>query len=384
MARKPCPSPAIGRSGCILPLVNWASSSRRTRACLALLLSLIVLGAGGTPADARRHTVFTTLALGNSGVDVLALQHLLRHAGFALATAGTFDLATQAAVAEVQVAHGLEVDGVADRDTWQALIVPIEPGANGEAVRAVQRLLNAKRSAGLADTGIFDQPTAAAVGTFQLHAGLPRTGIVDEATWRSLLAHFVRAGRNEGTLCHYHSGNGRGAKWGTAAAVGQLAAAAIDFSERTGMRVPVGELSFFGGGAIRHHATHEMGLDVDLGVVRRDGRQCRRLGSSYRHAQYDRAATRVLVEAIYESAPGLVKLIYFNDPQLVREGLVVRYPHHDDHLHVRYCAPRHPDRRYRCPAPDLPSTAQRQAVLAAQLGPATLRTAPLDLSALRY
>jgi peptidoglycan hydrolase-like protein with peptidoglycan-binding domain len=364
--------------------VEWAGSSRRTRVCLALLVSLIMLGAGGSFADARRHSAFPTLALGNAGIDVAAVQHLLRHAGFGLMADGSFDAATQAAVAETQAVRGLRVDGVVDADTWQALIVPLGPGDAGEAVRAIQRLLNAKRGAGLAETATYDQPTTAAVGAFQRHVGLPRTDAVDESTWRSLLAHFARASRTEGTLCHYHSGNGHAAKWGTASAIGQLEAAAAAFHARTGLRVSVGEISFIGGGAIRHHATHESGLDVDIGLVRRDGRQCRRLGLSYRQPQYDRDATRQLIQAIYDSAPGMVKLIYFNDPVLISEGLAVRYPRHDDHLHVRYCLPRHSDQRYRCAVPDLPSTAERQQVLAAQLGPGTLRPAPLDLRSLRY
>ena len=364
--------------------MEWAGSSRRTRVCLALLVTLIMLGAGGSLADARRHSAFPTLALGNVGPDVVAVQHLLRHAGFGLDPDGLFDAATQAAVAETQTVRGLRVDGVVDTDTWQALIVPVGPGDAGEAVRAVQRLLNAKRGAGLAETALYDQPTTAAVSAFQRHVGLPRSGAVDEATWRSLLVHFVRASRTADTLCHYHSGNGHAAKWGTASTIGQLEVAAAAFHALTGMRASVGEISFIRGGAIRHHATHETGLDVDLGLIRRDGRHCRRLGLSHRHAQYDRDATRQLIQAIYDSAPGMVKLIYFNDPQLIREGLVVRYPRHDDHLHVRYCTPRHPDQRYRCAAPDLPPTAERQEVLAAQHGPGTLRPAPLDLSTLRY
>lgn len=32
-----------------------------------------------------------------------------------------------------------------------------------------------------------------------------------------------------------------------------------------------------------------------------------------------------------------MKLIYFNDPVLIREGLTTWYTGHDDHLHIRYC-----------------------------------------------
>ncbi len=44
------------------------------------------------------------------------------------------------------------------------------------------------------------------------------------------------------------------------------------------------------------------------------------------------------------AAPGHVKLIYFNDPVLIKEGLTTHYLGHDDHLHVRYCEAAHPER----------------------------------------
>ena len=49
------------------------------------------------------------------------------------------------------------------------------------------------------------------------------------------------------------------------------------------------------------------------------------------------AATRALIKAIRAAAPGHVKLIYFNDPVLIGEGLTRWFNGHDDHLHVRYC-----------------------------------------------
>ena len=51
---------------------------------------------------------------------------------------------------------------------------------------------------------------------------------------------------------------------------------------------------------------------------------------------------------IRAAAPGHVKLIYFNDPVLIREGLTTWFSGHDDHLHIRYCEPSYPIARYRC------------------------------------
>ena len=43
-----------------------------------------------------------------------------------------------------------------------------------------------------------------------------------------------------------------------------------------------------------------------------------------------------------------MKLIYFNDPVLIKEGLTHRFTGHDDHLHVRFCETWPLDPRYRC------------------------------------
>jgi hypothetical protein len=48
------------------------------------------------------------------------------------------------------------------------------------------------------------------------------------------------------------------------------------------------------------------------------------------------------------AAPGHIKLIYFNDPVLIREGLTRWFSGHDDHLHVRYCEKAYPIATYRC------------------------------------
>lgn len=321
---------------------------------MAVLLSLLLVAFAAAPVEGHRRAVFPTQALGNRGIDVTALQHLLRARGHsAVAVSGRFDTKTQAAVAAFQKATGLKVNGVANTSTWERLVPHLASGSSGEAVLAVQKLLNRKRRAGLELTGFYGTSTRGAVSIFQRHMGLKVAGVVNLATWRNLLWHYAKPAFASTTLCRYHSGNGSAAHWGTGATVGQLEAAGALFYRRTGFKTSVGELSWEHGGDIPGHATHEVGLDVDLGLIRRDGRHCRLLGLSYKQAQYDRAATRRLIQAIYDTAPGMVKLIYFNDPVLVREGLVVRYPYHNDHLHVRYCEVGHALTRYRCPAPSL-------------------------------
>ena len=55
-----------------------------------------------------------------------------------------------------------------------------------------------------------------------------------------------------------------------------------------------------------------------------------------------------MINDIRAAAPGHVKLIYFNDPVLIREGLTTHFPGHDDHLHVRYCETSYRLPMYRC------------------------------------
>ncbi|CAN5763218.1 hypothetical protein BH24CHL6_BH24CHL6_12650 [soil metagenome] len=325
-----------------------------------LLLGLLLATVGAAPVEAHRRAVFPSESLGSRGINVTALQHLLRTKGARLTVNDLFDVSTQSALAAFQESSGLQRDGVARAATWEKLVPQLGNGSRGEAVTALQKLLNKKRRISLSVNGSYDRGTRDAVSAFQKHMGLSVTGNVSLTTWRNLLWHYVYPNFANSTLCDYHSGNGKAANWGTSAAIAQTEAAAALFHRRTGLNTALGEVSFKHGGRISGHSTHRLGLDVDLGLIRKDGRHCRRLGLDYRDAQYDRARTRDLIEAIYETAPGRVKLIYFNDPVLVREGLVVKYPNHSHHLHVRYCEVGHAEARHRCPPPALASSSALQ------------------------
>ena len=171
-------------------------------------------------------------------------------------------------------------------------------------------------------------------------------GLVGPVTWRNLLSHFDYPAFNGTSLCDYSVGNGR-ANWGTGAAIGQLEAAAAAFATAGRGRVAVGDIGHEHGGDIAGHVTHELGLDVDVRPIRDAKNQCT-YGTNWRSASYDRGATRTLIKAIRAAAPGHVKLIYFNDPTLIREGLTTWQSGHDDHLHIRYCEASHPVAAYRC------------------------------------
>src|SRR6188768_2708973 len=149
---------------------------------------LSVVGAGVASAGAP---IYPHQSSGDRGSDVRALQGLLRQQMASdLYISGIFDAATVSAVSAFQTARGLPVTGMVDAGTWARLIVRLDYGATGEAVKVVQLQLNDKRRAALPFDGVLAGATATAVRSFQHHAGLTRTGIVDASTWRYLIGHF--------------------------------------------------------------------------------------------------------------------------------------------------------------------------------------------------
>ncbi len=306
----------------------------------------ILLLAATAPGAAAATIDFPNQSLGNRGVDVRAAQGLLRAHAIPLAIDGVFGTTTRDAVMTFQTANGLTATGVVGGSTWAKLIIGLRPAATGEAVKVIQRQLNAKHHGGLTVNGVFGSATRTAVISFQRHMGMTATGNVGAATWRKLLWHFDYPAFNATSLCDYSVGNGR-ANWGTGAAIAQVEAAARAFAALGHGRVVIGDVSREHGGNIPLHETHEVGLDVDLRPIRDHENQCT-WGTNWRLASYDRSATRALIKAVRAAAPGHVKLIYFNDPVLIREGLTTWFSGHDDHLHVRYCEASYSIARYRC------------------------------------
>lgn len=318
--------------------------ARRLRGLLPFVVIGTLLLAAAPPVEAV-STAFQHASAGSRGANVRALQHLLRHHGSIIEVTGVYDGPTTEAVRDFQAAHGLAADGEAGSTTWGALVVRLQPGSTGEAVTGLARLLNEKRWTALPLTGVYDAALAHAVAAFQAHAGVAISGITGPVTWRLLLAHLELPVFGA-TLCDYSAGNGP-ANWGTAAAIGQLEAAASVVAGAGLGRVVVGDVSFEHGGDLPGHASHKHGLDVDLRPMRADRRQCA-VGTAWTWSSYDRAATRALLKAIRAAAPGHVKLVFFNDPVLVREGLARWYAGHDNHIHVRYCERVHPIAAYDC------------------------------------
>jgi peptidoglycan hydrolase-like protein with peptidoglycan-binding domain len=338
-------------------------ATTRYRLALAFVGALALGGMAG-PALASVSTFYPTQSLGDRGTDVATLQQLLRYqqagppdggdrtvvvAGrnpVVIPLDGVVGDSTVVAVRNFQLLRGLPQTGIVDPAAWSKLVAPLALGARGGAVVAVQRLLREKRSANLELDGVYGTSTAAAVSTFQGHMGLARTGTMDAATWRGLVWHFELPQFDASALCDYSVGNGP-ANWGTASTIAAIEAAGAKSVAAGFGRVAVGDVSLIFGGDIPGHVTHERGLEADLRPMRKANDQCINR-TTWGSSSYDRVATRALIKAIRAVAPGHVKLIYFNDPVLIGEGLATWYTGHDDHLHVRFCEAYHPDARYRC------------------------------------
>jgi len=125
---------------------------------------------------------------GDTGPRVVTIQYLLNARGAGLAVDGIFGPATQQAVRNFQASHGIPVSGKVGAETWPKLIIPVQSGSTGNAVRAVQwSLRNVYGFHNLAVDGIFGPATRNAVIQFQLRFHIAADGIVGPVTWNTLV-----------------------------------------------------------------------------------------------------------------------------------------------------------------------------------------------------
>ncbi|MEV5967156.1 glycoside hydrolase domain-containing protein [Kribbella sp. NPDC051952] len=128
-----------------------------------------------------------TVVTGNQGERVRTVQYLLNeHQTAGLDVDGDFGPATLAAVKSFQSAHGLPVDGRVDAATWQQLIITVQQGSTGDAVKALQSQLTAHGITTQAD-GDFGPATDTNLRTFQTRVNLPATGVANTTTWLNLV-----------------------------------------------------------------------------------------------------------------------------------------------------------------------------------------------------
>src|SRR3954452_23307447 len=132
---------------------------------------------------------------------VRTLQQLLRARGNPITVDGVFGPGTDAAVRAFQQSRALAVDGIVGPRTWSALVVQVQQGSTGDAVRGVQEEFRFRDgsgdpSHGLQVDGIFGPKTDAAVRGFQQalstdHPEVAVDGIVGPVTWRALVSGML-------------------------------------------------------------------------------------------------------------------------------------------------------------------------------------------------
>jgi len=130
---------------------------------------------------------------------VRSLQYLLDAHGAKLTVDGVFGPKTKAAVVAFQGEKGLGGSGVVQAPTWRALLVTVQRGSAGPAVRAVQDQINfrnLKDGRTLAVDGLFGPRTQTSVRAFQKAmaseaTGFTVDGIVGPQTWQALVSEAL-------------------------------------------------------------------------------------------------------------------------------------------------------------------------------------------------
>ncbi|KAF2415257.1 hypothetical protein B1729_00565 [Microbacterium sp. B35-04] len=135
---------------------------------------------------------WSTVGVGSSAAIVPGIQYLLRAHGHAVAVDGAYGPATAAAVSAFQTAQGVPSDGIVGPITWPRLVIAVQQGSTGDAVRAVQQfgLLRSPGEDPLVVDGDFGPMTKERVEFFQESWGLSLDGVAGRETW-SFFSTFV-------------------------------------------------------------------------------------------------------------------------------------------------------------------------------------------------
>lgn len=165
------------------------SYGSKIKAAIALALSTTFFLPGKASADTD------ILRVGDKGAKVEELQRTLRVLELYEypELEGFFGTDTRSALMNFQKAHGLEVNGIADAETFEAMDKALDefyPEINyirtmklktvGEDVKTLQQVLKTMGYYGTRPDGIFNANTASAVRTFQFDYGMAVDGIVNE------------------------------------------------------------------------------------------------------------------------------------------------------------------------------------------------------------
>lgn len=132
---------------------------------------------------------------GSTGENVRTVQYLVTAQDYPTGVDGDFGPLTKAAVEAFQSSRGLGVDGIVGPQTWPQLIIEVQQGSTGDAVRAVQSQIHSRGDGANQITidGIFGPITNSAVRAFQTILGLSVDGIVGPQTWNHLVNGYLVA-----------------------------------------------------------------------------------------------------------------------------------------------------------------------------------------------
>jgi peptidoglycan hydrolase-like protein with peptidoglycan-binding domain len=131
----------------------------------------------------------------STGENVRTVQYLVTAQGHPAGVDGIFGPQTKAAVQAFQSSRGLSADGIVGPQTWPRLIIQVQQGSSGDAVRAVQSQIHSRGDGAsqVAVDGIFGPVTDSAVRAFQTLLGLSVDGIVGPQTWNHLVNGYLAA-----------------------------------------------------------------------------------------------------------------------------------------------------------------------------------------------
>jgi hypothetical protein len=99
-------------------------------------------------------------------------------------------------------------------------------------------------------------------------------------------------------------------------------------------RVVVGDISFRHGRQMEEHVSHQNGLDVDVYYPRLDGR----LRAPVERRQIDRRLAQDLLDR-FVAAGAQIVFVGYSSGLRGPSGVVVPYPRHENHMHIRFPAP---------------------------------------------
>ncbi|GAA4920704.1 putative peptidoglycan binding protein [Stackebrandtia albiflava] len=169
------------------------SRRRLTRLLVGLTTALALAVTGVVGANLAYAAPATTAAPawplvrnGDTGDRVKTVQLLLRHHGESIDADGIFGPLTKGAVTRFQQDNGLGADGIVGPQTWPVLTVDLNTGSSGEAVKALQTLLN-RHDHDVPVDGAFSSATQAALAEFKAEHGLAAGTAVNDTVWQYLV-----------------------------------------------------------------------------------------------------------------------------------------------------------------------------------------------------